>query len=182
MIELKEDLECDKVLSMHAVFPYTRIATNELNDIMSTDTYDVCFKYLADDGVYKTVGKTHEQLLRHPYANKYEFDKNHPKDEYKGVNPKNLKKPFKASELVATPRGDEHIVTKEEWLKVFPMKKQDKPAKTTKTEFVHDDETTDCVQMLIDDDDDDNIKPEDVKNIFITHAHLDHMGGVGLLL
>ena len=27
-----------------------------------------------------------------------------------------------------------------------------------------------------------NIKPEDVKNVFITHAHLDHMGGVGLLM
>ena len=171
-IELKKDLKCDKTLSIHAVFYNTRMDANEMHSILyeTQNTYGNVIEFV-DRKVYKVYDEEEpkEQLFRHPYANKYMRENTYSKGENKGVNPANLKHPYKASQLVITPRGDERIVTKDEWIKMFPMiEHEDKPAKTTKESKVvfkntdDDDELEDWVQMLIPEEIKNDISPEEV--------------------
>ena len=115
-IELK-DVDLGKPLSFHVIYPGTVISQDELCEIMTTKLYTHDLKKFADDKPYKKHDK--EQLLRHPFAHKYEkpCDKSH--KQYKGVNFDNIKCDGAASDLVATPYGNKQIITKEMWSQVF---------------------------------------------------------------
>ena len=115
-IELKT-VNLDKPLSFHVVFYESMILQNELCEIMTGKKYDHEIKIFADSNVYKNKDK--EQLLRHPYANKYIKPKERNDKELKGVNFDVLENPFMQSELVATPRGFEKIINKDQWLTIF---------------------------------------------------------------
>ena len=94
-------------ISMHVVFPDTCIDNNELYEIMHSGKYIT--NRFVDTKVYKETGK--QQLLRHPYAPK--------NDRPVGFDfiERNMQKP---SNLVATCKGKERKVTRDEWIKVFP--------------------------------------------------------------
>ena len=115
-IELKT-INLDKPLSFHVVFYESRILQNELCEIMTGKKYDHEIKNFADSNVYKNKDK--EQLLRHPYANKYGEPYKPNEQELKGVNFDNLQNPFMQSVLVATPKGSEKIIDKDQWLTLF---------------------------------------------------------------
>ena len=93
-------------ISVHAVFPETAIDNNELYEIMKSGRYNI--NHFIDTKVYKETGK--QQLLRHPYAPK--------NDRPVGFDfiECNMCKP---SELVATCKGKERKVTRDEWQSVF---------------------------------------------------------------
>lgn len=135
VIELKKDLkDCEgneTALSIHAVFYETRMDANEVYEIMKSDKYCVGIRGFLegdefDTSVYEEYNAEDlkERLFRHPYANKYKFAFCRADYEKKGVDPNKLNCPFDASQLVITPRGDERIVTRDEWIKVFPMVKK----------------------------------------------------------
>ena len=129
-IELKlQDL--GKPLSFHVTFPTTKIKQDDLFMILRKDS---CFNnpimQFRDYKVYKPMYK--EQLLRHPYAPKY----GGPEDEKaKAVNFDNLESDPPADRLIATPRGTEREVTREDWSKVFiaDMEKMAKAAQSNTT-------------------------------------------------
>ena len=125
-IELK-NINLDKVLSFHVVFPETKILQNELCDIMTPGKYNNSLEGIADKKVYKHSDK--EQLLRHPYAHKYITADEAANEELKGVNFEELDEEVLASKLVATCKGSEKLVTKEQWLQLFP----EKPVQLTPT-------------------------------------------------
>ena len=158
-IELK-DVDLGKPLSFHVVYPRTMIAQDELCEIMTNHMYAHDVKQYADGAVYKVSAK--EQLLRHPYAHKYEAPGDDNLMHMKGVNFTELEYNMPASDLVATPAGNEVLVTREQWLEVFPMKK--KVSKVSNKTFY------DVVKALNDKNDeghyngDEEVMPEDVSN------------------
>ena len=115
-IELKT-FNLEKPLSFHVVFYKSRILQNELCEIMTSKKYSHEIKQFADSKVYKNKDK--EQLLRHPYANKYIKTNERNDNELKGVNFDDLENPFMQSELVATPQGFEKIIQKDQWSILF---------------------------------------------------------------
>ena len=117
-IELKSN-DLGKSLSFHVVFPNTSISQDELCEIITSGNYKDPFGGLMDVKVYKQSSK--EQLLRHPYAHKYEKPNSTSAIELKGVNFNKLTQPPRPSELVATPVGTEPIIEKAQWSTVFEM-------------------------------------------------------------
>ena len=116
-IELKTVI-LDKPLSFHVVFYESIISQNELCEIMNKKgKYNHKIKDFADLNVYKLSDK--EQLLRHPYAHKYGKPDKRNGQELKGVNFNNLEEPFDSAFLVATPRGFEKKINKEQWITIF---------------------------------------------------------------
>lgn len=113
-IELKDE-QLDKVLSFHVVYPDTMISLKELLEIMNDDAYGGAIKAVDgfDKKVYRKNGKG--SLLRHPFANKYTRP---------GADDGACKSVYiedlMASDLVVTPAGEETLITREQWLEVFP--------------------------------------------------------------
>ena len=70
-------------VSIHAVFPDTRIDNDEMHEIMTSGNYVV--NRFVDKKVYKRTGM--QQLLRHPYAQKNDssFHTNSPKTEQRSI-------------------------------------------------------------------------------------------------
>ena len=121
-IELKTII-LDKPLSFHVVFYESMISQNELCEIMNKDKkFNNKIIDFADLNVYKKADK--EQLLRHPYANKYGEPYERNELELKGVNFDNLKEPFDSANLVATPRGNEKLISKDQWITIFNESKK----------------------------------------------------------
>ena len=121
-IELKA-INLDKPLSFHVVFYESMISQNELCEIMNKDKkINNKIKDFADLNVYKNADK--EQLLRHPYANKYGEPYERNELELKGVNFDNLKEPFDSAFLVATPRGNEKLISRDQWITIFNESKK----------------------------------------------------------
>ena len=89
---------------------------------MTPGKYNNPLEGIADKKVYKTSDK--EQLLRHPYAHKYSTaDETEAEEtELKGVNFEELDDAPLANKLVATCKGTEKLVTRDEWLQLFPEK------------------------------------------------------------
>ena len=122
-IELKTT-NLGKPLSFHVVFYESIISQNELCEIMNkAGKYNNKIKDFADLNVYKNADK--EQLLRHPYANKYGEPYKRNDQELKGVNFDNLEEPFDSEFLVATPRGNEKIISKDQWSSLFTEVKKE---------------------------------------------------------
>lgn len=149
-IELKDDSDLGKKLSFHVVYPETRISQDELCDIMTSNNYSDLFNNLADGKVYKNSNK--EQLLRHPYAHKYQSPNSRSDIEKKGVNFEKLSKHSRPSHLVATPRGTERIVSKDKWSKVFTSNAANidniEPMSLTSSDFV-DAQSRDSINTLL---------------------------------
>ena len=121
-IELKT-VNLGKPLSFHVVFYESMISQNELCEIMNKDKkINNKIKDFADLNVYKNADK--EQLLRHPYANKYGEPYERNELELKGVNFDNLKEPFDSAFLVATPRGNEKLISRDQWITIFNESKK----------------------------------------------------------
>lgn len=99
-----KDADFDKAVSMHVYYPEKRIARDELHTIMNSKH---SLSEFIDTSVYKRRGK--EQLFRHPYADKEEGDG------------KGCEIEEDASYLTVTCTGKEPIVTRDEWIKEFPL-------------------------------------------------------------
>lgn len=158
-------------ISIHVVFYEIKMDVVDLYNIfgLNQNTYGNVNEFI-DRSVYKQSANSN-QLLRHPFSNKYKYRDDQKSWKICGFDFEKHQCEYEASQLVATPRGNERIVTKDEWLKVFPMiENAEQEQKQTASEepkitFVNPDaELSDWAQMLVDDAKEEfqTISPEEV--------------------
>ena len=128
--------DSDKVLSLHVVFYETCISSKDLMDIMKTKNgtfVDYQVNPLCDANVYKLNSR---QAFRHVLTDKIYNKKGD--DKYK-PNHGTILDNMKPSTQIITVRGDERIITKQKWIKVFPsiIKEETPSTKTVRKEQVH---------------------------------------------
>ena len=121
--------ESEKVLSLHVVFYETCISSKDLMEIMKFTIKEGILNYILDPLVDPNVYKLDtRQAFRHVLTDKI-YDK---KGGYKyKPNHGTILNGLKPSTQILTVRGDEPIIKKEQWIKVFPPKvREDTPAET----------------------------------------------------
>ena len=105
-------------ISIHAVYYTTMIDSAELVDIMSYTKAKGFYKYTVnkhvDYNVYKI--KT-RQLFRHVLSNKYYG----PNDEKNTITAGHISNDLPPSTQIIQVRGNEKLIERDEWLKVFPQ-------------------------------------------------------------
>ena len=145
--------ETDKILSAHIVFYTTRIKAVELSDLM---IYNHVHKF-CDRNVYKLRSR---QAWRHVLSNKVCYDKNL-KETIRKQNHGKILNNLKPSTQLITPRGDERIVTKEEWIKVFPAKTEEELSKEKEDKKKKDNKKSKKTKDKVDNDKTDDNKSND---------------------
>ena len=117
-------------VSIHVVYYQTMISTKDLVEIMKWTTKNgfqtIGVHELCDYNVYSLVSRkeneTTRQLFRHVLSNKiYQTDKNKKGFEQNKANHGFIINNTKPSQQIVQVRGDERIVSKEEWSKVFQI-------------------------------------------------------------
>ena len=120
--------ESEKALSIHVVYE-TCISSNDLMEIMKYTKKEGIINYILDSLVDPNVYKLDtRQAFRHVLTDKI-YDK---KGGYKyKPNHGTILNGLKPSTQILTVRGNEPIIKKEQWIKVFPPKvREDTPAET----------------------------------------------------
>ena len=117
-------------VSIHVVYYQTMISTKDLVEIMKWTSKNgfqtIGVHELCDYNVYSLVSRkeneTTRQLFRHVLSNKiYQTDKNKKGFEQNKANHGFIINNTKPSQQIVQVRGDERIVSKEEWSKVFQI-------------------------------------------------------------